>query len=80
DDLDGTLRRSTLSEATARDLGVSDGDLIELSHRAGAAALRGWVHIDDTGDALKLGPLGIAALGATPGDAIELRALDASVV
>ena len=78
DEIDGTRRRITLSQATAQNLGVSNGDLIELCHLSGAAALRGWVHIEDTGgDALHLGPLGISALAAAPGDTVELRALNA---
>ena len=79
DEIDGTRRRITLSAETAHNLGVSEGDLIELCHRGGAAALRGWTHIGDSDDTLHLGPLGIAALGAAPGDAVQIRALGADV-
>ena len=79
DEIDGTRRRITLSAKTAHNLGVSEGDLIELCHRDGAAALRGWTHIGDSDDTLHLGPLGIAALGAAPGDAVQIRALGADV-
>ena len=79
DEIDGTRRRITLSAKTAHNLGVSEGDLIELCHRGGAAALRGWTHIGDSDDTLHLGPLGIAALGAAPGDAVQIRALGADV-
>ena len=79
DEIDGTRRRITLSAKIAHNLGVSEGDLIELCHRGGAAALRGWTHIGDSDDTLHLGPLGIAALGAAPGDAVQIRALGADV-
>lgn len=79
DEIDGTRRRITLPSTTAKKLGVSEGDLIELSHLGGSAALRGWAHIGSTGSVLKLGPLGISALGAAPGDEVELRALDVTV-
>ena len=78
DELDGSRRRIILSEGAAGRLGVSAGDLVELSISSGAAALRGWVQIAATDDVLRLGPLGLAALGANPGDQIELRTLKAS--
>jgi len=75
DERDGTRRRITLSAATATKAGIGEGDLVELSNPAGAAALRGWAHIGEADEAIRLGPLGIAALATAPGDAIELRAL-----
>lgn len=75
DEADGTRRRITLSPELAERAGVTDGDLVEVSNLTGAASLRGWAHIGETDETLRLGPLGIAALGATPGDAVELRAL-----
>ena len=78
DDIDGTRRRITLSAKIAQNLGVVDGDLIELSHFGGSAALRGWARIGNTGNTLKLGPLAIAALGATPGELVECRPLKAT--
>ena len=83
DEFDGPRRRITLSQATAERLGVGENDLVELATATGAAALRGWVHIvapngeddDRDGREMRLGPLGIAALGADPGDTVELRAL-----
>ena len=78
DELDGSRRRIILSEGAAGRLGASAGDLIELSISSGAAALRGWVQIAATEDVLRRGPLGLAALGANPGDQIELRTLKAS--
>ena len=78
DELDGPRRRIILSESAADRLGVSVGDLVELSISSGAAALRGWVQIAATDDVLRLGPLGLAALAANPGDQIELRTLKAS--
>ena len=78
DDLDGPRRNILLSESAADSLGVCSGDLIELSIPSGAAALRGWVKIADSEDGLQLGPLGLASLGANPGDQVELRSLKAS--
>ena len=78
DEIDGTRRRITLSAKIAQNLGVLDGDLIELSHFGGSAALRGWARIGNTGNTLKLGPLAIAALGATPGELVECRPLKAT--
>ena len=75
DEFDGTRRRFTLSPKTARTLGVSHGDLLELSHNDSAAALRGWAYIGETDNTLRLGPLGIAALGTEPGETVELRTL-----
>ena len=52
---------------------------VQLATPAGAAALRGWVQLaePDGEDSwgLRLGPLGVAALGANSGDIVELRAL-----
>jgi len=79
DELDGPRRRIILSESAADRLGVSVGDLVELSISSGAAALRGWVQIAATDDVLRLGPLGLAALAANPGDQIELRSVKASL-
>ena len=78
DDLDGPRRNILLSESAADSLGVCSGDLIELSIPSGAAALRGWVKIAESEDVLQLGPLGLASLGANPGDQVELRSLKAS--
>ena len=78
DDLDGPRRNILLSESAADSLGVCSGDLIELSIPSGAAALRGWVKIAGSEDVLQLGPLGLASLGANPGDQVELRSLKAS--
>ncbi len=75
DELDGTRRCITLSKSVADHLGVIKGDLIELSMASAAASLRGWVNIRGTQNMVKLGPLGLAALGAKSGDKIELRAL-----
>jgi anaerobic selenocysteine-containing dehydrogenase len=79
DELDGTRRRITLSPATAARAGVAEGDLVELSNLNGAAALRGWAHVGETDEAIRLGPLAIAALATAPGEAVELRALKATV-
>jgi len=75
DELDGPRRNILLSESAANRLGVCSGDLIELSIPSGAAALRGWVKIADSEDVIQLGPLGLASLGANPGDQVELRSL-----
>ena len=83
DEADGPRRRVTLSRDRADRLGVAEGDLIELTASKSAAALRGWVHIAadrETGEELQLGPLGIAALGAKPGEEIELRRVEATAI
>ena len=77
DERAGARRRFTVSKATAERLGLDEEDLVEVSSRSGAAALRGWIHIGETDEALQLGRLGAAALGANAGDRVELRALSA---
>ncbi|MSO76257.1 MAG: hypothetical protein EXQ87_05010 [Alphaproteobacteria bacterium] len=79
DDFDGPRRRIGLSPAVAARLGVGEDDLVELATPSGAAALRGWVRMapGTDGEALRLGPLGIAALGSAAGDRIEVRAVGA---
>ena len=80
-EFDGTRRHINLPAGVADRLGVGDGDLVELSMPSSAAALRGWAHITSptaTGDSpasLELGPMGLAVLGAKPGDTVEIRSL-----
>lgn len=74
DTYDGPRRRIELPRALAGRLGLSDGDLMELSTPASGSALRGWVHIANTADdALSLGPVGRAVLGVKLGDKVEVR-------
>jgi N-methylhydantoinase B len=81
DAFDGTRRRVELSPSLAQRLDVGSGDLIEIAAPSCAAALRGWVRIATTagvkgdGDMLRLGPMGLAVLGAKSGDTVEIRAL-----
>jgi N-methylhydantoinase B len=80
-EFDGARRRINLPADVARRLGIGDGDLIELAMPTSAAALRGWAQIASstaTGDgraSLPLGPVGLAVLGARPGDTVEVRSL-----
>jgi N-methylhydantoinase B len=79
-EFDGARRHINLPAGVADRLGVGDGDLIELSMPTSAAALRGWARIASTatGDSpssLQLGPVGLAVLGAKPGDTVEIRSL-----
>lgn len=82
-EFDGARRRIDLPARLAQSLGVGEGDLVELTMPASAAALRGWVRIVATTAAgatdteLPLGPAGLAVLGAKPGDDIEIRSLRA---
>ncbi len=78
DDFDGTRRRIELSKRIADRLGVSEGDLVELSKSTSAAALRAWVYVGNSDDGLSLGPTGFSALGIDPGDRVEIRALSAT--
>lgn len=77
DEHDGSRRRISLSPETARRLGVTEGDLVELASPAGPGALRGWAHVGEAAesDALRIGPMGLAALGRRPGEPVELRAV-----
>jgi hypothetical protein len=69
----GSHRTQRISVRTAADLGVREGDLIELSSPHGPT-LRAWVRLDAT-DQVGLGmdDLGLELLGAVEGDVVELR-------
>lgn len=75
DVFDGARRRISLTQAQASRLGVARGELVELASRAGATALRGWVHISEDREhpAVPLGPIGHSILGTAAGDKVEVR-------
>ena len=68
----------TLDPAIASRLGLGELDLVELSTPTSGAALRAWTRIGEDGAVLQLGPDGLAALGAQPGDTVEIRAVPSS--
>ena len=75
DDVDGTRRRIGLSAEGAARLNVADRELVEITAAGSGASLRGWVRLGAEGEALRLGPTGLAALGAQSGQAVEVRSL-----
>jgi N-methylhydantoinase B len=70
---DGPRRRLAISPALAAQLNVREGALVELVTSASASALRGWVSVQGEGAAVRVGPVGLAILGAAPGGAAEIR-------
>ena len=80
DDWRATRRQIGLSSEIALRLGADTGDLIEVVAHSGVA-LRGWLAVDESIDSgvLALGPDGLAALGAKPGDRVRLNRLGAAV-
>jgi len=74
DTYDGARRRMEVPRAIADRLGLSDGDLMELTTATSGSALRGWVRIAEGGEKLSLGPTGRAVLGVKAGDTVEVRA------
>jgi len=78
DHMDGPRRRFVLSPGFAERLKVKEGALVELRGSA-AVPLRGWVQVsDDTADdVLTLGPDALRLVGASPGDRIEVRPVEA---
>lgn len=74
DTYDGARRRMDVPRAIADRLGLSDGDLMELSTATSGSALRGWVRIVEGGEKVSLGPTGCAVLGVKAGDTVEVRA------
>ncbi|MDP6707817.1 MAG: hydantoinase B/oxoprolinase family protein [Alphaproteobacteria bacterium] len=73
----GARRRLRLSEGAAGRLGISAGDLVEISSGRGVA-LRGWAEIvaDEADDVVSVGPSGLALMGLEAGAAVELRPVD----
>lgn len=79
DAMDGPRRVFVLSPGLAGRLGVKDAAMIELRGPA-AVPLRGWVRITADGgsdDSLSLGPDALRLIGASPGDQIDARAVQA---
>ena len=78
DDIDGPRRRIAVPTALASNLGISEGDLVELRGKA-VAPLRGWARVTEgTESVLSIGPAGMRLLNADPGDGIEIRAVHAA--
>lgn len=83
EDEDGPRRRVRVPAALAQRLQLADGALVELCTPASGASLRAWASIADEasdggdagGDGVRLGPSGLAALGARSGDAVQIRAV-----
>ncbi|MBI4241764.1 MAG: hydantoinase B/oxoprolinase family protein, partial [Candidatus Rokubacteria bacterium] len=62
-----------LSQASARRLGLSEGDIVELVSRRGAP-LRAWLEVDAAErDAGYLSEDGLAILGVSEGESVEVR-------
>jgi N-methylhydantoinase B len=68
----GPRRLICLPAMLANRLGVTQGDLIELTAPSSGAALRGWVTIGGDGD-VPLGPQGMAVLGVLAGNSVDVR-------
>jgi len=78
DDIEGPRRRIAVPSALASNLGISEGDLVELRGKA-ISPLRGWARvIDVTGSVISVGPTGMRLLDTDPGDGAELRAVQAA--
>ena len=78
DDIDGPRRRIAVPSGLAANLGISEGDLVELRGKA-VAPLRGWARVTEGTDAvLSIGPAGMRLLNADSGDGIEIRAVHAA--
>jgi len=76
DRFDGPRRRLTAAPALAARLGVAEGDLVELVNGQGPP-LRGWLELDAAArpEIFRIGPTGLRALAAAPGQSLELRAV-----
>ena len=70
---DGPRRRFTIPREAADRLGIGDGDLVELSTGCGTP-LRGWAKIG-SGDVAMAGAASFDILEASPGEAVEVRAV-----
>jgi N-methylhydantoinase B len=78
DDIDGPRRRIAVPSTLANNLGISEGDLVELRGKS-VAPLRGWARVTEgTESVLSIGPAGMRLLNADPGDGIEIRAVHAA--
>ena len=69
---DGPRRVVAVPASLAEASEIEDGALVELSTGRGAP-LRAWARLRDGGEALLVGPSGLAVLGAAPGDTVEIR-------
>jgi N-methylhydantoinase B len=70
----GSHRIQRLAPVWGERVGIVEGDLLELVSPRGAP-VRAWVRFDTalSADALPLDELGLALLGVSPGDRIQLR-------
>jgi N-methylhydantoinase B len=70
----GSRRLCLVEEGTLKDLGLEEGDLVELI-RPGGAPLRAWVKGLEEGEreTAYLGQAGLEILGDTEGEKVELR-------
>jgi N-methylhydantoinase B len=75
DQYDGARRIFRLPMALAQRASLTDGELFELVSSTSAFALRGWAQLDETHEALALGPAAAAVLGYAGSREIELRPL-----
>lgn len=71
----GVRRRVVVPQPVAGRLGIADGALVELATPRCGAALRAWGTITGEGEVVRIGPGGLAALGARPGERVEIRAV-----
>jgi hypothetical protein len=73
---EGTRRILPLARDFADRVVISESDVVELVQPRGAP-LRAWAHLlDEHGDRVYVGPLGLAILRAQPGDHFWLRRLN----
>jgi len=76
---DGPRRLMAIAPASAAELAVGSGDIVEII-ATGGASLRGWVEIDESASKgrIALGPDGVAALAVRAGDTVRLVRLKAA--
>ncbi len=72
---DGPRREFLLSKSVVQQLGVTAGELVEITTGRGAP-LRAWVRtVEGEGSELFIGPSAFAIIGAAIGDTVEIRAV-----
>jgi N-methylhydantoinase B len=73
---EGARRILPMARELADRVGISESDVVELVQPRGAP-LRAWARVlDERGDRVYVGPLGLAILRAQPGDRFWLRRLN----
>ena len=68
---DGTRRRIVVPSEIARNAGIADGALVEISTGRGAP-LRAWAELADEGTSVLAGASSLAIVRASPGDTVEI--------